>query len=208
MKLSYKEIVSKVSQWCIDIPAIQDWIANFTPTTFTTTKCVGPFVQGSNASGRLAITSGTQMFGNNVTGDVLDWTEIFDGEAPDCITDVTFDTLFGDVITYHRRCRIYLWADVRYTRGGVTTLNTRRYQYSDERTEGATVEGLQYEMEDLGDNRRVFQNVPGGTPLKVEIRIRGRMAAAQTSSWARVYGPYRAQASVVTIPRELVTEVQ
>lgn len=174
----------------------------------TPTLCSGPFGASTNPLGRLAITAGTQMFGNNVNGDILDWREIGRYTAK-CESGVTTDTMIGDIITYHRRCRIYVWADLRFLVNGtvVATRTTARYHYSDERNETTALEALQYEMEDVGDYGFTRNGIQAGDVVSVELKLRGRMAAAQTSSWARVYGTYKSHVNFIEMPRNIVIGV-
>jgi len=204
------ENAKKITENCDRLDALEALHPHSDPPSFT--KCTGPFTYVSNPTGRLAISAGTQMFGNNVTGTVLDWTTIgASNTSVDCVTDVKAWWDPGDMIVYGRRARVYLWADIRLLGNAVPlfTYSTRRYLYRDERndTNPDVIEPLQYEMEDFGEAMYQRLGVAAGTLLEMQIRIRGRMAAAQASSWARVYGPYRAQAGFNSWPRQLVIEV-
>jgi len=183
------------------------------PATPTVTMCTGPFTYVSSPSGRLAITDGTQMFGNGTTGTVLDWTTIgASNTSADCVTDVKVWWDPGDVIVYARRARVYLWTDVRLLSNGVPifTYGTRRFLYRDERqdTNPDVINPLQYEMENIGEAKYRRLGVAAGTLLEMQIRIRGRMTNSQPSSWAKIYGPYRAQAGFDSWPRGIVVEVK
>lgn len=164
---------------------------------------------GSNPSGRLSFTTGNQMFGNNTNGTILDWRNIHSVISPDCLTtNLKLNIDFGDVITYGRRCRIYLWFDWRIRFNGQVTVtrSSQRYHYIDYRndTNPNIVQPLQYNLIASGSTEWNRPNINPNTNLEVEIRMRGRMAAAQTSSWARVYGPYRAQSNITLLPQKFM----
>jgi len=176
------ENAKKIAQNCDRLDALEAIHPHSDPPSFT--KCTGPFTYASNPTGRLAITPGTQMFGNNVTGEVLPWTSIGSAStSADCVTDVRAWWDPGDMIVYGRCARVYLWADIRLLAGATPlyTYSTRRYLYRDERsdTNPDVTEPLQYEMEDFGEAKYRRLNVAVGTVLEMQIRIRGRMAASQ-----------------------------
>lgn len=171
----------------------------------------GIFPYASPFRGRVGVTSpGTQLWGNNVTGEIVPWTQI-GSKTINELSDIEIEVDWGSIYGYLRRARIYNWADFRVLVNGgvVSTHNTIRYMYLDQRsdTNPNVINPIRLRFHTMGRQNLVRQNLSAGDVVSVEIRVRSRMAAAQPSSWVRQYGCYRSQVMIREYPKQVITDV-
>lgn len=206
-KLSYKEMMSKVAQWCIDIPAIQQWIADFTPAALQVTKCIGPFVRSGN---RTSWWEGWSPVFTTAQGTTVgDWVQVGNAiQSPDCITDMNVSLDMGNLYFRVRRARLYHWTDWRILVNGapVITETYDQYMYEDGRT-GGDIPSVPVDIEPNKTSNATRNAVAAGATVTVEIRQRWNVNGIQTSAYARFINGLRSQVTATFIPRELVTEV-
>lgn len=169
--------------------------------------CAWPFVDETNRAWWLNGTW-SPIYTSNSGTLTQERSSLSIETSPPCITDMKYDLKFWDVLTYLRRCRMYFWVDMRILVNGTQVIlkTYDSYEYKDERTQSPD-NTLEYEMTTLGSSTWIRLAIPASSTIEFQVRDRYNFNAMQTQGYGRVISSLRAQASMVYIPRNLVTNI-
>lgn len=172
--------------------------------------CEGPFTGATARTGWWA--GWTAIFqANTGTQTIIPWQREHQViNAPDCISDFSFQYNVGNWYLRNRRNRVYVWIDYRLLVNGavVYTRTNQVYRYHDERDEqndAGNAPAVPVNLEPWGGFADDRLAIPANATVEIETQVRWNVNGSQASSWARLIGGLRSTVQWTFTPREIVT---